>query len=115
DGKLLAVARENRAIHVRNAATGALVRELHCPGGTWAISLAFSADNRLLAAGLDGTAPQVRLWDVSDGKDLPRPCGHTGPVSGVCFLADNQTIVSASVDGTIRILSPRVGEEPGVL
>jgi WD40 repeat protein len=41
--------------------------------------------------------------------------GHTGPVLGVVFLADGNTLISAGADGTVRLWDAAAGKEVGRL
>ena len=63
-------------------------------------TLAFSPDNRWLAAGsADGSA---RIWDIETGIEITR-LNHAGPVSRVTFSPDGQQIITASRDGMVRV------------
>jgi WD40 repeat protein/predicted Ser/Thr protein kinase len=64
-------------------------------------SVALTPDDRILAtAGQDGT---VRLWDVSDGRQLGLLRGHEREVHVVAFSPDGQTLASGSSDHTLRL------------
>ena len=69
------------------------------------MSLAFSSDSRILAAGeWDGT---IRLWDVSQGRLAGILDGHPAPVVALMFTEDGTGLVSASLDGTVRLWGVR--------
>jgi WD40 repeat protein len=57
---------------------------------------AFSADGRLLATG--DAAGQLRLWEVSSGREAWRFDGHRAPVNSVDFSPDGRLLVAASED-----------------
>ena len=65
-------------------------------------ALVFSADAKLLAAGL-GTV--VRLWDASSGESRGQLTNHTDGVKGLAFTPNGRQLASAGGDGTIRIWS----------
>ena len=61
-----------RGVHLWDAATGRLVRELSADNETGVYSVAFSpTDHRLLAVG-HGGPPSVSLWDIDAGTELAR-------------------------------------------
>ncbi|HQF62718.1 MAG TPA: hypothetical protein PLT26_09475 [Anaerolineaceae bacterium] len=63
-------------------------------------TLAFSPDNRWLAAGsADGS---VRILDIATGREIAR-LNHAGPVSRVAFSPDGQQIITAGQDGAVRV------------
>lgn len=45
----------------------------------------------------------MRLWDYRTGQCLRLLSGHTNKVWSVCFSADGHTLVSGSLDETIRL------------
>jgi RNA polymerase sigma factor (sigma-70 family) len=76
--------------------------------------VAFSPDGkRALSGGVcygDGD-PTVRLWDLSNGKELLKLEGHTSGVYGVAFLPGGKKAVSGSDDKTIRLWDLESGKE----
>jgi WD40 repeat protein len=51
----------------------------------------------------------VRLWDAHTGYCLHRLSGHSNKVWPVCFSADGHTLVSGSLDETIRLWDVETG------
>ena len=104
DGKNLAVAEGTPG------ASGA-VRLLDIAGGKIAatfgqakdefISLAFSPDGKLLAAG--GSDGAVRVWNSDDQKLVKELKGHGDWVSGIAFSPDGRFLASGSIDRTVQI------------
>lgn len=63
--------------------------------------------SRVLVLG-DG---RVRSWDTASGREVSAERGHGGPVFGVAWSDDGQTLVSAGEDRTIRKWDPATGAE----
>jgi serine/threonine protein kinase len=75
----------------------------------WIRSVALTPDNcHALSGGDDAT---VRLWDLTQGRELRRLSGHTGPVMSVTVTADARRALSGSWDGTIRVWDLQTGKE----
>src|SRR5579883_2708056 len=121
DGKSLAAGYGSGNLNLWDVATG---KERIALQGGWrnrggggpgllAMSVAFSPDGKLLAAGqYDHT---VKLWDVATGKEKGHLKGHTGPVFSVSFSPDAKTLTSGSGDGSIRLWDVATGKEKATL
>ena len=70
-----------------------------CPDNWYDTALAFSPDGSILATG--HTDGKVRLWRLSDGKQLQTMEGHNEVVRKLSFSPDGATLASASDDGTV--------------
>ena len=72
-------------------------------------SIAVTADNRLVCAGLDG---MVRVWDLDSARELYALEGHTGWLNAVAVSADGRRVVSATSHyGTLRVWDLDSGRE----
>ena len=100
DGRVLALAGEDKTITLRDAATGAVKKTL---GGHTDIiaALAFSPDGQTLAsAGYDKT---VRLWDVASGGEKAVLKGHKNWVLAVAYAPDGKTLATAGYDKLVKL------------
>ncbi|KAM7483673.1 hypothetical protein LguiB_008256 [Lonicera macranthoides] len=62
--------------------------------------LAYSPDSQLLATGADDN--KIKVWTVSSGFCFVTFSEHTNAVTALHFMASNQCLLSASLDGTVR-------------
>jgi WD40 repeat protein len=80
---------------------GAVVRAIPYDGGSLGESFDFSPDGQLLVTGSwDKT---VRLWRVSDDRELQTWQGHGTYVESVAFSPDGKLVASGSLDNTVRL------------
>jgi WD40 repeat protein len=84
-------------------------RSVAVPFGSTAESVAFSPDDKTLAAGSMNN--DISLWDVETMKP-PRPPlkGHTDWVSSVAFSPDGKTLASGSADKTTVLWNVSTGQ-----
>ncbi|BAZ70773.1 WD-40 repeat-containing protein (plasmid) [Fischerella sp. NIES-4106] len=64
-------------------------------------SVAFSPDGKLLALG--DTNGEIRLYQVSDEKQVLTCNGHTNWVTSLAFSPDSKTLASGSIDYMIKL------------
>ena len=124
-GRLVATGGEDRTVILRDAATG---RAVHPPlegHFCWVYSVAFAPDGRALssAGGLEPGAPltsrlasvsgdgEIRLWDVTTGREVLAIRSHGNLVRGVAFHPDGSRLASASLDRTIKLWDATTGGE----
>lgn len=81
--------------------TGALERAIEAAGAVNTVrSVAFSHDGALVAAGLIHRG--VRVYSVADGSLVGELAGHADAVSALLFGPNDETLLSASWDRTVR-------------
>jgi WD40 repeat protein len=71
-------------------------------------AVAFSPDGKLLVVG--DTNGQIRVWQVSNSKEILSFQAHTSWIMSIAFSCDGVTFASAGKDQTIRLSDIRTGE-----
>jgi WD40 repeat protein len=98
EGTWFATAHLDGTIRLRNPNTGAEVKQLAGPAGSYCTAMDFSPDGKWLLRGeSDGC---LSIVEVATGKELLRREGHGGYVTDVSFGPDLRTALSSSIDGT---------------
>ncbi|XP_074574086.1 periodic tryptophan protein 2 [Curcuma longa] len=62
--------------------------------------VAYSPDSQMIATGADDN--KVKVWTVSSGFCFITFAEHSNAVTALHFMANNHTLLSASLDGTVR-------------
>lgn len=101
-GERLASAGEDQTVRVWDVRTGRLQKTFHGPPREFT-RLAASADASLLAAGSQGDDACIVIWRTDNGQVQAVLSGHSVAVTGLAFLPDGQTLLSAGADGTLRL------------
>jgi WD40 repeat protein len=107
DNSTLATACYDTTVQLWDPKTGKVQRTLE--GHTeWVRSIAFSNNGEVIATGAgDG----IRLWNVSEGKEIRTLKGSlTGCISVVKISPDGEMLASGSEDGCIRFWNMKTGE-----
>jgi len=114
-GKLLAAA-GRKEVHLIDGGKAEAISQL--PGQTEGVTaLAFSRDGTRLAvaSGATGSAGEVRLYAVKDGKVAPKPdhvlAGHTDVIYSIAFAPDGKTLASTGYDRLIKLWDTGNGKD----
>jgi WD40 repeat protein/serine/threonine protein kinase len=99
DGNLLASGGEDQTVIVHHLSEG-IARKFRLPGAV--NDVAFSPDDRMLAAVSDGPEAAVHLWDLETGAETTGK-GHTGRVHGLAFSPSAPLLATCGEDGTVRL------------
>lgn len=99
DGRTLATRSNRPAWRLWDFATGRLLARL--PGQE---ALAFSPDGAHVVTVAQG--PTARIWASRTGERLAILRGHRGRIVTAVFGVDGGSVLTASVDGTVRTWSP---------
>jgi WD40 repeat protein len=65
------------------------------------VSAAISPAGNLLAAAYDDNT--IHIWDISARQEVMSLFGHSGSITDLRFTSDGTLLISASLDGTIRL------------
>ncbi|GBG90659.1 hypothetical protein CBR_g51007 [Chara braunii] len=63
-------------------------------------SVAYSGDSQMIATGADDT--KLKVWNAASGFCFVTFTEHTMPITAITFVANNNVVLSASLDGTVR-------------
>jgi WD40 repeat protein len=100
EGKVVAVAGDDKKVHLRDAETGKAIRSLEGHGEV-VKSLAFHPDGEVLAsASADKT---VILWDMGQGERIHTYAGHEKSLNVVAFDPEGKILASGGYDTNIEL------------
>ncbi len=81
------------------------------------VAVAISPDGKTIASGGGYWDPSdhsgVRLWDAATGKQVGELKGHSAPVVSLAFVDQGATLVSASLDKTVRFWDIKKRQQTG--
>src|SRR5262245_28609592 len=100
DGKTIASAHNDSAIHLWDLSAGRFVRSFVGHTGHVPV-IVFSPDGKTLAGGSPDQT--VKLWEVSSGRFIRDFKGHSDSVYAVAFSPNGKTLASGSNDRTVRL------------
>jgi len=99
---------QNVKLHDVNFHSANLAKSVFAETFGGVLSVAFSPDGKLLALG--DTNGEIRLYQVSDWKQLLTCKGHTNWVVSLAFSPDSRTIASGSSDFTVKLWDVSTGQ-----
>ena len=99
NSQFLASIGDDRTLRTWNLQDGSPLQVLQHPVAIHSVSLS-SDSQRAAVACEDGF---IRVWDLTTGQSLELLAGHDAAVALVGYLSDEKTIVSASLDKTLRV------------
>jgi WD40 repeat protein len=102
-GDRLALGSTDRSVHILNVNDGKLVHKIEPWVGHSKIIKAVSFSpygNWLATAGEDQT---ILIWDTKDYSRKHSLKGHINAVNALCWTKDEQSILSSSMDGSVKI------------
>ena len=106
-GKRLAVARSQDdkrrsvGLEIMDVDSGQVTRVM-CQRGGGVRTVAFNTSGEYIAT---DWGKNVKLWRVTDGRELDSFVGHTGEVTSVAFCPSGNYLASGAEDHTVRIWS----------
>jgi RNA polymerase sigma factor (sigma-70 family) len=101
DGKTLAMATLKPSLQLWDVETGKLRLGIEQkPKDTFAHTVAFSPDGRLVAA---GWWDRIGVYGADNGKETARLEEKMQSINGLAFTPDSKTLVSGTQDGKVRV------------
>lgn len=90
----------SRLVKIAAVADGQILHTFRKPTD-WVMSLAFSPEGLLLAAG--DRFGGLYVWEAKSGKEFATLRGHTKAVTAITWQPDSNGFVSGSEDGSVRL------------
>ncbi len=108
DSKMLIVCYYNGLVSAYDV-TGTHLRDLLPADNGSPMTLDFSKDGRLLAAGLN--VDRAIVIDLETGDHISTMTGHVRYIYGVEFTSDDERLITLSRDGTVKMWDVKSGRE----
>jgi WD40 repeat protein len=108
DGTLIALANEEGLVQIWRAADGELMQRFEHPGVVGALCWN-SYGEQLVSGAADGEKGVLFLWDVRQGALVRTMEGHRGFIWDLDWSPQDNILVSAGADGTVRRWDPQLG------
>ncbi|WP_036478891.1 NB-ARC domain-containing protein [Myxosarcina sp. GI1] len=99
---------QNICLHDVNFQYSDLSKTVFCETFGGIISVAFSPDGEILAAG--DSNGDIHLWRVADSRPLNTFRGHTSWVTSLNFSPNNMLLASGSSDSNVKLWNIKTGE-----
>jgi WD40 repeat protein len=112
DGKRLVVGEDGKGLNLWDAATGKHLGDLVGHGERGCAIAGIDPTGKYLATMLGSPWPDhfVRLWDLASGQELTGKAGHQGEVVFARPTADGKRVLTAGLDGTVRLWDSATGQ-----
>ena len=107
DNKTALIATDHAERIVMNLHDGSIIRRMN-DSGNYAVTMEFSPDGALYACGnggpwlLGSSDYHVRIYDAESHRLVKILKGHTNKIEKLQFTKDGRTLVTGSLDGTIK-------------
>lgn len=98
-GDILATGSWDEEVKIWRTADGALLKTIKA--GENVNSVAFSPDEKFIAAALDGGA--IGIWNAGDGSSVKTIAAHFGDAQVIAFNRDGKFLASGGKDGRVKI------------
>ncbi len=108
DGMLVASASEDGLVLVWRATDGDLLRRFEHAGVVSSLSWNPSGE-QLVSGAVEGEKRVLSIWDVHQGTLVRTLEGHSGFIFGIDWSLEQDLLVSAGADGTVRWWNPQQG------
>ncbi|MFM2310967.1 MAG: hypothetical protein RLZZ04_243 [Cyanobacteriota bacterium] len=100
---------DGKSIKLWDLETGKLIQTFVGHNAT-ILSLVFNSEGNILMSGGDSIDSTIRIWSVDTGRCIQVLHGHKSAVRGLNLTPNNQTLVSGSNDGMIRLWDLETGQ-----